>query len=88
MHSHYGLVQVLRAEADMKGTIRFVGVCKGRLSRLGGRHNHSLGDHVIEHALNLFLVLFGYLPSSVLDWGYIRVSPDSVGTGHVGDGIK
>ena len=74
----------------MKRTIRLVGICEGRhpLSRPGDRCYHSFGDHVIEGVVNLFLVLYGCLPPSVLDWGYVRVSPDGLGTGHVAGCIK
>ena len=90
MLSNYGLVQVLRVEADMKGTIRSVAVHEGRhpLSRWGDRYYHSLGNHVIEGVLSLFLVLYGYLPPCMLDQGYIRVGPDGVGTRHVAEYIK
>ena len=90
MLSNYGLIQVLRVEADMKGTIRLRGLCEGRyqLGGLGDRCYHSLGDHVIGGALSLLLVLYGYLPPSVLDWGYVRISPDGIYTGYVANCIK
>ena len=58
--------QSLESRADMKGTIRLAGVHEGRdpLHRLRDRHYHSLGKHVIKGALNLFPVLYGYLPPS------------------------
>ena len=40
----------------------------------------SFCDHVIECALNLFPVLYGYLLPGMLYWGYRRVSPDGVGS--------
>ena len=42
-------------KADMKGTIRLVGVCEGRhpLCRPGDRCYNSFGNHVIKGALNL-----------------------------------
>ena len=67
-----------------------MGICEGRhpLGRQGDRCYYSLGDHVVKGVFNLFLVLYGYLPPGVLDWDYVRVSPDGVGTGHVANCIK
>ena len=85
-----GLVQVLWIKADMKGTIRLAGIGKRRhpLGKLGDRCYHPLCDHVIEDALYLLSVLYGYPPSGMLDGGYIRVGPDGIGTGHVANCVK
>ena len=69
--SNNGLVQVLWVEVDTKGTITILGISVGRhpLGRLGDRHYHPLSDHVINSALYLLSVLYGYLPLGMLDWG-------------------
>ena len=74
----------------MKGTIRCVGISEGRhpLGRPGDRHYHPLGNHVIKDVLYLLSVFYGYLPLGMLDQGYVRVSPDGIGTRNVADCVK
>ena len=49
MLSHYGLVQVLRVEAYVQGTIRLAGVCEQRnpFGRLVDRHYNSHFNHFV-----------------------------------------
>ena len=67
-----------------------MGISEGRhpLSRLGDRHYHSMGDHVVKGADNLLLVLYWYLSYGMLEQGYARVGPDGIGSGHVADCVK
>ena len=66
---HYGLIKVLRVEVYAEYTIRLMGVCLGRHphGQLGDRSNHAFIEHITEGALNLFPVLYEYLPLGVLD---------------------
>ena len=65
-------------------------VCDGRypLGRLGDLGDDSECEHVIDGLLYLVSVLYGHLPSGLLDWGNRRVHPDGVGTRHVACGVK
>ena len=65
----------------MECTIRLVGVHSGRhpLSWLGDRSNHAFNDHIIKGLLDLFPVLYGYLPPGMLNRGDGMVSPDGIG---------
>ena len=67
----WGLVKVLWVEAYKQGTIRLIRVCEGQYPLSRPRHwgYDTLGDHVIQCALYLLSVLYGYLPMGVLDWG-------------------
>ena len=71
MLSHNGLVKVLWVEAYAKGTIRFMGVCKGwyPFGGLRDRGYNTFGDYVIEGALYLLSVLYRFLPLGMLDKG-------------------
>ena len=85
MLSHSDLIKVLWVKVYTEGTIRLVGVCKGQypFSRPRNRGYNALGDHVIEGALYLLSVLYGYPPLVILDWQDKRVGPDGICTGHV-----
>ena len=87
---HNGLVHGLGVETDTKGTIRLLGISEGRypLSRLEDRYYHPHSNHVIEGALYLLSVLYGYLPSCMLDWGYVRVGPDGISARHDTNCVK
>ena len=50
---------------------------------VGQKSHHAFIDHIIEGALNLFPVLYWYLPLGMLDRGDSRVSPDGIGARHV-----
>ena len=82
---NYGLIQVLRVEADMKGTIRLVGACEGRYPF--GRPGDSAIAPLATMTLRVHSIFshfsMGTFPPSVLDQGYVRVSPNGVGTWHV-----
>ena len=71
MLSDNGLIQVLRVEAYMEGTIRLVRVCEGRyqFGRLGDWGNDSECDHVIKGLLYLGSVLHMHFPMGVLGRG-------------------
>ena len=82
---HYGLVQVHRVKAYMQGSIRLKGVGEQRypFGRPEDRHNDSLLDHFIKGMLYLFLVLNGYFPLDMLNWGKAWVCPDGISPRHV-----
>ena len=67
-----------------------MGISEGRhpLHRPGDRSYHSLGNHVIVGVLNLLLLFYGHLPSHMLDWGIISISPGGVGSRHVANCVK
>ena len=90
MLSHHGLVQVLRVEAYMQGTIRLAGIGEGRylLSRQGDRCDHSLFNHLIECALYLLPLLSGDLPPGMFDRGNTGVSPDGIDPRHIAYSMK
>ena len=87
---HYGLVQVLRVEAYVQGSIRLAGISEGKypFGRLGDRHNHSLLDHLIKCVLYWLPVLDGDLLPGMLDRGNTGVSPHGIGPRHIAYSIE
>ena len=90
MLSYCGLIKVLRVEAYAECTISLVGGMLGKMpSWLAGRQGqlHPCQPYY-QGVLDLFLVLYRYLPLGMLDRSDGWVSPDGIGTRHVAYSVQ